>query len=797
MRYRVLWVLLLVTLLPAWAVEYGLNTAIAMTVRVTAVKVGPGEVVRLSVSASDSDVEMGANQRILRLVDDPVTISWEATGGSFQKVSTGSNPVELNWQAPLQPGFYVIYLTADDSGKYADDPPVRHLVEMSVTRAGETPAPQVRVSVNPSFLRLDRGRTSTISAQLLGNTGIRGKTVRFFATRGRLSAATAVTDAAGVATVRLTASRDDVGTAVVAAFYGNTTSTATLIISEHGQAPPYPDPPYPPYPPGPNPSDFGVGVEPAAIPADGQSTALVTVRLTDLRGYGIRNQIVTFRVTMGGIAPQRTITDYYGYARARVYAPTTPGAGTIIAESGGKRGYAIITFTDPRPQQPVAGMPRLFLTVDPTQQPADGVSTVRVEALLLDQDGRAMPDTTVTFTSSLGALRDTRVQTDAGGKATTTLTAPDRPGLATITAASQINFLGLPTGGPGLDLRLWSGQHTTFVAERWMVRTIQVENGARSGLSRQLLICDDTAKVTKEVPLGQYGILIQDQYGSARGYGIDEAGKVTLILLKSDGTVLRTGTLTLPAGTHLVDAQYAEPQGNLLIASAKPDGTAPEMQLLSPALTPLRVWREGLEAMPVAAVSGDGYLVIALSGGTTRLYAPDGQLISEVRRHDGLPTTAVVTAPAGAWYAVATGPESQNETKPKLHIFSRQGTELLTFDLEVLRLMPVNTTALFAATADRSVYLSIPDRRALWTLIGGYERALATGDLLVIAGLRDPKDAAILLPKLLVLRQKDGGALATQDLNPVEAIHAVLPPDEQGMIGVVTMPYSFRFPLPK
>jgi len=796
------WLMLLAALLPALAVEYGVSTAIALTVRASATKVGPGEVVRLSLSASDMDVELGANQRVLRRFADTVTISWEATGGSFQKASTGANPVELNWQAPLASGVYVIAVTADDSGKYADDPPVRHLLEISVTRAGETLAPKVRVSANPSLLRLDRGRTATITAQVLGNTDLRGKTVRFFATRGRLSAATAVTDAAGVATVRLTATPDDVGTAVIAAYFGNSTATATIVISEYGQAPPYPDPPYPPYPPGPNPSDFGVGVEPAAIPADGQSTALVTVRLTDLRGYGIRNQLVTFRITMGGVAPQRTVTDYYGYARTRVHAPTTPGAGTIIAESGGKRGYAIITFTDPRPR--ADGVPRLFLTVDPTQLPADGASTVRVEALALDQDGRALPDATVTFTTSLGTLRETRVPTDAGGKATTALTAPDRPGLATVTArigqvtaASQISFQGLAAGGPGLDLRVWSGQHTTFVAERWMVRTMQVENGAQSGLTRHLLIHNDAATVTKEAALGRYGILIQDQYGAARGYGIEEAGKATLTLLKPDGAVLRTGTLALPDGSHLVDAQYAEPQGNLLIALAKPDGSSPEMQLLGPALTPLRVWRDGLEGMPVAAVSGDGYLVIALSGGTTRLYAPDGQLVSEARRADGLPAAAVAAAPGGEWYAVASGQEEQNAAKPRLRVYSRQGTELVAFELEAQRLLPVSAGALFAATADRSVYLSIPDRRAVWTLIGGYERALATGDLLIIAGLRDPKDAAALLPKVLVLRQHDGGALASQDLNPVEAIHAVLPPDAHGMIGVVTVPYTFRFPLPK
>jgi hypothetical protein len=360
-----------------------------------------------------------------------------------------------------------------------------------------------------------------------------------------------------------------------------------------------------------------------------------------------------------------------------------------------------------------------------------------------------------------------------------------------------VNFQGIPTGGPGLDLRLWRGQQTTYVAERWLVRTMQVENGPLGGFSKSLLITDDAAKVVREIPLGRNAILMRDQYGVTRGYGIEEEGKARIVVLRPDGTDLRAATMPLTAGSHLLDAQYAEPAGNVLIASAKPDGTSPEVQFFSKELTPVRTLRDGLEAMPVMALGGDGYLVMALSGGTTRLYAPDGQPVSEGRRTDGLPATTVALAMGGEWYAVATAQAGQTAARPKLRVYSRLGTELVAFDIDVVNVLPIDGNTLFAATVDRSVYLSIPERRSVWTLVGGFERALATETLLIIAGLRDPKDNDVLIPRILIIRRNDGVVVASQNLQKIEAVHALLPPDEKGMIGMVTMPYTFRFPLPK
>ncbi len=60
--------------------------------------VSAGGTIELSCSATDSD-------------GDPLTCSWTATGGEFPGGSTGDS---LTWQAPMEPGYYIVTVTVDD-----------------------------------------------------------------------------------------------------------------------------------------------------------------------------------------------------------------------------------------------------------------------------------------------------------------------------------------------------------------------------------------------------------------------------------------------------------------------------------------------------------------------------------------------------------------------------------------------------------------------------------------------------------------------------------------------------------
>lgn len=798
--YLILALLWAVLALPACAVEYKDGTGIQLSVKASATTVTAGTSVRLTISASDQDFQVDANGRITERINDPVKLLWESSGGRFQRMSAGDNPLSLDWFSPIKPGNYAIFVTADDSGRYADEPSVRQIIEVTVQQVGTRVVPTVRVAANPQTIRLRKGGTSNITAQVLGDD-LAGKEVAFFTTRGTLSAARAVSDANGVASVRLTVTQADIGTAIVSASYGQTTSTTTVEIVRDEPGP-EPDPQIPGVPlPPPNSQGILVDVNPGTLPADGQSTAVVSVRVTDLRGYGIPQQPVLFRTTMGIINPA-SISDRYGYARVQLTAAQTPGTAIITADVGAKRGYALATFTPVR--RPSTGQPRLFLTLDPNVLPADGMAIARVEALVLDSDGRAAVNTPVTFAASLGTLQQQTVNTGPDGRASTTLRATDRPGIGTVSAivggvnaASPITFQGTATGtGISLDLRVWNGQQTGFVAENWLLRQVQMEFGDKSAFAQALQILDDTGKPVKDISLPREAVLIRDQYGVARGYGSPATdGKAAITVLQADGTPLRALSVNLPLGSHLREIAYAEPAGQIVVTMARPDSTVPEVHVFAADGAPLLVLRDGLEKLPAVALGGDGYLAVALPGGTVRTYAPTGLLITELRRTDGLPATAVAIAPKAAWVAVASALPGQTEVPPHLGIYAQGGTLLLEQDLAVTQLAPAGADYVLVSTPERTIAVQLATRRSAWSLPGAFSHFLPVGDRAIIV---QPRDAQPNSPnaRITVVRLADGQIIASQEFTDLRGVFAIVPANARGHVGVLAMYYTLRFPVP-
>ncbi|HEY3416887.1 MAG TPA: hypothetical protein VGM23_08395, partial [Armatimonadota bacterium] len=170
--------MLMLLAVAAGAVEYQVGQPIYLQVSASARTVAPGFPVQISISASDVDYLMGANNYIQEKIDDPVSLSYETNGGSFQRRSTSSNPIELTWFSPIKPGNYAIFITARDSGKYAQDTPARQIIEIAVQQTNNVPTPTIRLTSDIQTLRPPRNRTATLTAQVLGNDAA-GKTVRF------------------------------------------------------------------------------------------------------------------------------------------------------------------------------------------------------------------------------------------------------------------------------------------------------------------------------------------------------------------------------------------------------------------------------------------------------------------------------------------------------------------------------------------------------------------------------------------------------------------------------------------
>lgn len=791
--------MLLFSALATLAVEAVAGPPIALSLRISGRETMPGGTLTLTISAEDVDYMIEQDGRITDKINDPVHISWQATGGSLQLLTPANlSPYTVKWTAPATPGYYVLYISADDEGRGYDDVAVNRVIEVTVRQAGGNIVPSVRVTASPQTINLKLGNNSIITAQLVGKD-IAGKTVNFFTTSGVLSSVSAVSDANGLAAVRLTAGIRDVGTAVVAASYSNTTSTTTVeIVSGNPQPlPPTPIPPGPPLPP--YVPAFLIDVNPPALPADGTSTAQVTVRLTDGRGLGIRNQWVDFTSSFGRIQ-FRGRTDIYGYARVVLYAPDQPGTSLITATSGALRSYTTVQFYQQRVVQ--TGSPRVFLTVTPTTVLADGTSRIVVAALVLDRDGYALR-TNVEFSSTLGTVITPLARTNGDGQAATYLQAPTTPGMAVVSArvddivaASQVVFQAIAANtGVGLNIVQWSSQQEYYAAENWLFRQWHKEGGAQANSGNELIILDTNGVATRRIPLATSVSLLRDQYGLAHGYGQIKNDELSIDVLSPAGDIQRSIKLRLQPGIEIKNLSYADPSGIILVGLANPDGSKAQVYLYSAQGETLVSLSDGLESYPIAFLNGDGHLALALAGGTTRLYNPQGAIVGEGKRTDGLPATWLTIAPNGEWFAVAAEMTGQKETPPRLNIFSRQGTLLFVFNAAVRGLNSAGKNALVVKTDTGTQYLDITERKVKWTMTNNYEMMLEVAGTGIFAGLRDPKTEQF-ISRVLVVQLKSGKVLASQDFNNLYEIRALLPADAEANIRLLCKEYLLKFPLP-
>ena len=97
----------------------------------------------------------------------------------------------------------------------------------------------------------------------------------------------------------------------------------------------------------------------------------------------------------------------------------------------------------------VAGPPaNIALTAAPTSLMADGASTATLTAVVKDANGNPVPNQTVAFATTLGAITNAAV-TNANGVATATLTSVQEVGVAQVTASlgalsasTEVTFAG-------------------------------------------------------------------------------------------------------------------------------------------------------------------------------------------------------------------------------------------------------------------------------------------------------------------------------------------------------------------
>jgi hypothetical protein len=172
------------------------------------------------------------------------------------------------------------------------------------------------------------GTAQTLTVHWTSNGAAQaGQAVNFAATRGTLSAATAVTDGAGNATVTIQSATS--GPSVVSASASGVQASLNLDFKAT------------------NPAAIEVQASPATIPVQGQSTISAIVR--DPANNLVEGQTVNFALTDttgGQLTVAAAITDVQGRAQTVYKAAGTPSASNGVKVTATVQGTAVNNFTN-------------------------------------------------------------------------------------------------------------------------------------------------------------------------------------------------------------------------------------------------------------------------------------------------------------------------------------------------------------------------------------------------------------------------------------------------------------------
>ena len=147
--------------------------------------------------------------------------------------------------------------------------------------------------------------------------------------------------------------------------------------------------------------------------ANGDST-VVKAAVTELAGTPVHDgTVVTFSTTLGAIDPAESQTSR-GQASATLTAGTQSGIAEVAAYSGGAVSEAVEVAVG------AAAVASVHLSAQPASLPPGGGAAVLL-ATVLDAAQNRLPNVTVAFAASAGALRDRVVTTDGSGEARTVL----------------------------------------------------------------------------------------------------------------------------------------------------------------------------------------------------------------------------------------------------------------------------------------------------------------------------------------------------------------------------------------
>ncbi|WP_268762364.1 beta strand repeat-containing protein [Fontimonas thermophila] len=278
------------------------------------------------------------------------------------------------------------------------------------------------------------GDDVTVRATVLDTAGapVAGLTVGFTATRGTLSAASALTDSDGVAEVRLTPPTD-IGSVTLAAVASGFRAEATLSVV-------------------PGPADAAqsiIAADPAAILADGNSTSQITVVLNDAFGNPLADGTPVQLTTTRGQLLNTVSTLASG--RATFTLRSTPGTGTATVRVVGVPGLSVpVAFESASAGDPAS----IRFSVVQTRISVAGVGQTdqtQITVTVLDSSGNPIDESRY-GNSALNNLRAQLVSRPDGGEsltgtdASSTVVSNDASGIVDVRTRNGTAILTLRAG---------------------------------------------------------------------------------------------------------------------------------------------------------------------------------------------------------------------------------------------------------------------------------------------------------------------------------------------------------------
>ena len=247
----------------------------------------------------------------------------------------------------------------------------------------------------------------------------------------------------------------------------------------------------------------------AVLPLNG--TATVRAVVIEAGGTPVHNgTMVTFTSTLGTIDPVEAKT-VSGIATATFKAGSTSGKSNIKAFSGGATTTTGVDVTIGS-----AAAKAIALSATPSSVSQSG-GTVTVSALVLDENGNALPGVGVNFSADTGQLNPTTAVSDSSGVARTQLTTTQTSKVTatagtatkevtvTATAAPSVTITASDTGTTGVPHPITVTFAAAGAAPARQIQTLTVDFG------------DGTSETRSNVT-GSVGF--SHTYNQARGYNI-------------------------------------------------------------------------------------------------------------------------------------------------------------------------------------------------------------------------------------------------------------------------------------